>query len=456
MIYTDLLFVFAFLPITIIFSFFDRSAEYKNLILVISSLIFFSWGRPAIILLLFLTAIFDYAFGLIASNEKKLVRTTGLVLDLLMNGATFAVFSWNFLFRPGGIFDNIDFLSFSDKLIPVGIGFYTVKGASYVLDVYFNRIKPEKNPFCILTYMVSYHFMLAGPVVRYGDISREIRSRRITPSDLNAGLTRFIIGLGKAVILAPAFYKLYDAGLDFGNITFLGAWAGMLGFIGFIYWGFSGFTDMALGLGKTNGFTYPENVRPLRLRNHVRGIATGFNLTLTNFFRRNIIVGGKGAYPLRVIATAFLIGCWYSLSFGSIAGALFFGVFIILERKFLNRFFRSKPPLLGDVYTIAVSLVGVCLFAFREKWELRAWAEGFLGIKTSAFTNQAINSAIKENWTLLLFGTLFALPVVTDLVKKLVNKAEQSEKGYALSRALKTVCTATVLVIYTVEAYYLV
>ena len=455
LLYTDLLFVFAFLPLSIVVSFFDRSAEYKNLVLIISSLIFFSWGSPAIMLLLFVTAVFDYLFGLLAARKNKIARLAGLSLDLMMNAAAFVVFSYNFLFRSGGIFSKFEFLAFADKLIPLGIGFYTLRGASYVLDVYFKRTPVEKNPFCILTYMVNFHLLLAGPVVPYDSVRRQIRKRTISPQDLSVGLSRFVLGLGKAAVLSPVFYELSQTGLDFANITFVGAWAGMAGFIAYVYWIFAGFNDMALGLGRMGGFIYPENVKSLRLDRYVRGIATGFNRTVVGFFRRNLICRkNTPAYVATTFITALFVGLWYSLSFGSVAGSLILALMIILERKALSRFFHSKPPLIGNVYTVCFSLLGIGMFAFEQKWQLRAWALSFLGVKTSSFTNEALNHIILQNFVLIAFGILLMLPFVNKAVKALFKRLESSEKTYGVSRILKTLGTATVLVMYTVTAYF--
>lgn len=456
MLYTDLIFVFAFLPVTVIVSLFDRSAEYKNLILVISSALFFSWGRPAIILLLFLTALFDYLFGLLAASEKKILRIAALALDCIMNVGTFTVFAYNGLFDRGAVLGKFDFLSFADKLIPIGIAFYTVRGISYVADVFSKRSQPEKNPFCILTYMMSYHFMLAGPAVRYEDIRPEIRKRTVTATELNDGITRFIFGLGKAVLLAPAFGKLMREGLDFSHLTTAGAWLGMLGFFGWLYWIFCGYTDMALGLGLMNGFHYPENMLPLRLKGYVTGMAGSFNNTLFRFFGMNTVYQGENPflYAVTVLLSAVLAGVWYGVRKGTMFGILFFGVFIILEKLFLKKFFDNKPPLLGNFYTLVISLCGFAVMYFDSYWKFRKWVPAILG-KATASGSGELFGIVKSNWVLIAVGVAAALPLVTDIVKKLAGKLSAGEKGYSAVRVVKTAFTLLVLCLYTVEAYQL-
>lgn len=456
MVYTDLLFVFVFLPVTVILSLLDRSAEYKNLILIISSLIFYAWGRPVIVLLLFLTVFADYIFGLGAKAENKFIKNAALFLDAVMNCSVFVVFARNGLFREGGAFERYEFLSFADKLIPLGIAFYTVRGISYVFDVYKGNTEAEKNPFCLLTYMASLHFMMAGPIVRYEDVRGELRKRHIGAEEINGGLTRFVFGLGKAVVLAPVFKSLMAAGLDFESPTTLGAWFGMLGFLGYVYWSFAGYTDMALGLGLANGFHYKENVLPFKVGNGVTGIADGFNRTLHGFFRESIVCEkNKLLYVLTSLLCGGVIGLWYGFTKGAVGGALYFAVFIIMEKLFLSRLFEKLPRFVTGIYTVAISLFGASVFYFDSLWKLKNWAFFCIGKKTVSFWDSDIIEILKGNYVLIAIGILAALPFVTDFVKKLGKKI--SEKGgYGFVRIIQTVCTAVVLLAYTTESYMLV
>lgn len=457
MIYTDLLFVFAFLPVTIILSLFDRSAEYKNLILVVSSVVFFSWGRPIIVVLLFATVLMDFLFGLGASNKNKLIRGVSLALDIMMNVGVFVVFARNYLFADGGAFERFGFLSFSEKLIPIGIGYYTIRGISYVSEVFRGRTEVEKNPFCLITYMLSFHLMFVGPVVRYSDVTGEIRWRKVGASEINSGLTRFIKGLGKAVVLAPVFEKLMDSGLDFENMTTLGAVAGMVGFLGYYYWSFAGFTDMAIGLGRMNGFHYRENLKPFRVTEGIGNTAYAFNGTLTGFLADGIVHKGdkKWLYAITGLLCSAIVGLWYGFSKGTVCGAIFIGVFVVAEKLLLEKRFEKIPKAVIGIYTTAIMLVGACAFYFDSLWKLKKWVFACLGKGTAGFSDDSVMEIIKGNYVLIIFGILAALPIVTDGVKKLC--AVVSEKfGYSVLRVSQTVCTTIILCMYTVEAYNLV
>ena len=176
MVYSDLIFILGMFPIMTIISLFDRSAEYKNLILIVCSLLFFSWGRPFVFCLIFLSVILDWIFGLIISKNRENKALCGifLALDIIMNVSLMLIFGQNILYNK------VKKLSFDAAILPLGMGYYMLRGISYVYDVFKGNCKAEKNIFCLLTYMVSLHFMLVGPLVRYGDIEPQIRHREIT------------------------------------------------------------------------------------------------------------------------------------------------------------------------------------------------------------------------------------------------------------------------------------
>lgn len=253
-----MLFFLGLLPLSILFSFFDRSTEYKNLILIITSVIFFSWAKPLAVCLIFVTVIAEYFIAIGIAKNRETNKSTAkalLAADVVMNAAVLFIFAHNYLF------DAISLLSFSQAVLPIGVAYYTLRGFSYCYDVYTGRCAVEKNIFCLLTYMASYHFMIAGPLVRYGDIEPYIRKRTMSGREINEGLNIFIIGLGKAVLLAPVFDSIKLAGLNSDEITLFGSWLGIIAFFGEAYFILAGMSDMARGLGKMNGFDYPKNYK---------------------------------------------------------------------------------------------------------------------------------------------------------------------------------------------------
>ncbi|MBE6837069.1 MAG: hypothetical protein E7509_03615 [Ruminococcus sp.] len=454
MLYTDLLFVFVFMPLTVIVSLFDRSAEYKNLILVISSVIFFTWGRPAIILLLFVTVIADYLLGLGADCKKRPVGVICLIASIIMNGGFFVVFARNFLFDKGGLLGRFSQLSFAEKLIPLGIAYYTLRGVGYVFDVFRKNTEVEKNPFCLLTYMLSYHFMFVGPVVRYNDIRKELRERKVGFSEINDGLTRFVYGLGKAVVVAPVFKKLMEAGLVFENLTTAGAVFGMIGFLGYYFWSFWGYTDMALGLGLMNGFHYTENMLPFNFTKGLSDTAYAFNGTVTKRFCDLLVYRGekKILYVITGIISALFVGLWYGFYKGAVAGALFIGIFVISEKLFLKDRFDKIPKAVVGLYTAVITLGGACMFCFDAFWKGRKWLFALIG-KADGIRSAAVTEIITSNWLLIAFGIVFALPIVREFFKS-IGEEVSKKGGYAAIRILQTVFVAVVFAMYTVLSYH--
>lgn len=450
MLYSDLIFIYGLLPITILITFLDRSTEYKNLILVLTSVVFFTFGKPMIILLLFLTVIFDYLFGLAAGyGRTKFLRGLGFLCSVLMNSAFFIVFSWNSVFKNLGI----ESLAFSKKLIPVCIAFYTIRGISYVGDVYKKRIKPEKNIFCLLVYMINYHFMVVGPIVRYGDISGQIRKRTITGQNLNDGLNRFIIGFAKVMILGTAFGKIKAAGLNFNELTPFGAWAGMAAFIGNIYFLFTGYTDMAMGLGTLNGFKYKENFTPIDLSGYVSGIVKGFNKLLVEFFEDLLVVPfkkNKYKYISGVLLCGILMGLWYGFSQHFLVFGLYFAMLVILEKLFLKRFLDRLPKLIGYIYTLIAVLMGSAIAYFANLEDFSRWFKALLGINTDYMWSVNMRNKTLSYLFLIIIGLFIMFPSFKNLIKsRLEDFGSKSEKNYAVIRISQTVCICLLLIMAT-------
>lgn len=453
MLYSDLIFIYGFLPITVLITFLDRSTEYKNLILVLTSVVFFTFGKPIIILLLFLTVIFDYLFGLISGYGKtRLFRGLGFFCSVFMNSSLFIVFSWNSVFKNLGI----ESLTFSKKLIPICIAFYTIKGISYVGDVYKKRIKPEKNIFCLLVYMVSYHFMIVGPIVRYGDISDQIRRRNITGQNLNDGFNRFIIGFAKVMILGAAFGKIKSAGLNLNELTPFGAWMGMAAFIGNIYFILTGYTDMAMGLGILNGFKYKENFLPINLSGYVSGIVKGFNKLLVDFFEDFLVVPfktDKVKYISGVLLSGIFMGLWYGFSQHFLIFGIYFALLVIIEKLFLKRVLDKLPKVVGCAYTLLAVFMGSAIAYFAKTEDFSRWFKALLGINTDYIWSVNMRNKTLSYLFLIIIGLFIVFPKLKNTIKSQLEAfGSKSEKNYAVVRISQTAGICLLLIMATASS----
>lgn len=448
MLYSNLIFIYVILPLSVLVTFLDRSTEYKNLILVITSVVFFSFGKPLIVLLLFATIIFDFLFGLLAGSKKsKALRMLGLFLAVVVNVGIFVWLCWNTLFY------STEKLHLAASLIPMGTAFYTIKGLSYVGDVYFDRIKSEKNIFCLLVYMVDYHHLIAGPIVRYGDIEKQIRKRTITGQNLNDGFTRFIIGFFKVSLIALACDRISETGLNFFNMTSLSAIIGMIAFILYIYFIFSGYCDMAIGLGLLNGFKYKENFFPIHFSNGVTGLINGFNKTLVDFFRDFLIKPfkhSKVSALCGVIASGMLIGLWYSLSEHMFIAGLYFAFFVCAEAMIIGKVLKSCPKIISYIYTFVVAFVGFTIVRYDNIGEFAGFYRKLFGIGVIDSPSKDFTNELYAYLFLFLTGIIVMIPFIKNgILRVITNFASKSDQNYGIVRISQTIILAIMLIMST-------
>lgn len=452
--FTDLIFLFAFLPLTILVSFLEKSTEYKNFILIISSLLFFTWGEHFAIAIILLTFIFDWSMGLLCSPEKsRAVRITALIFDAILNLSVFLVFERNTLF------DGIESLSFLQKLAHISVAFYCVRGFSYVFDVFTKKVQAEKNPFCIMTYMISFPLMAAGPVVRYGDIKDQIKHREITGRKINDGLTRLISGLGKLAILVPALERVELAGLNPDEITVFGSFAGMLAYMLKVCCLFAGTCDMAIGMGRLLGFEYPESFKMFSFRGYVTDLTRSFNFTLwelgEDVFVKPLRSRSRILSFVGMLLCGALIGAFYSGSLMFILAGAVVMLFVILEELFLKKLFDSIMPVFTWIYTAAVITLVFALTRFEGFCALSDWALGLVGRGEDYLLSVALKRAVTENAFILAAAALLYLPFSRDFFKaKLTKLCSKSTAAYGTFRILQTAALCLMLILSIVNLSY--
>lgn len=444
MVYSELIFLLVLFPITAIVTTFDRSTEYKNLILILSSVVFFSWGRPFAFCLIFLSVFADWLLGLAVSknNGSRALAGLFLLIDALMNTGIFLVFSHNYLF------DKADRLSFDTAILPLGIAFYSLRGFSYVYDVFKGHIRAEKNPLCLLTYMVSFHLMLVGPLVRYGEIEPQIRKREITTDKLNTGLNKIFLGLGKVVLLAGVFERIKLAGLNGAEITTLGCWLGMISFLGQYYFLFTGFSDMAKGLGLVGGFVYPDNYHDIDPDGLFTGLVKSFNTTVTEFFAELFGLNKEHSKAFTFIAAILcggLLSLWYEARLNFLIVGLAAGVLIAFEKLVLAKPLSKFPAAVKYIYMALVSMVIFGGLYFESTYGYKKWLFALLGVNTKYTLSVSVKYAVLKNITLIFIAIIIFLPFLKNAVIKLTDSiAAKGGKYYGFIRILKTVCTAFV------------
>ena len=421
MVFSSLFFIYAFLPITIFLYFIYKGEIYRNYILIISSLLFYAWGEPIWVLLLILTTCIDYICARMIHKYSNLWKSkaalsfaisSNLMILFFFKYSGFAVENINNL---TGI--NIQIVEYS---LPIGISFYTFQALSYVIDVYRGEVDVQKSFHKLLLYVALFPQLVAGPIVRYKDIAAQIENRRISIALISEGTSRFVIGLGKKVIIENTDGKLAVTFLnnDTGQFTVLGAWFGILLFAIQIYYDFSGYSDMAIGLGKIFGFTYKENFNYPYISRSATEFWRRWHISLGSFFRDYVYIplGGKYKHQFRnIIIVWFLTGLWHGASWNFVLWGLYYGLVILIEKYLLGGLIQ-KTIILSRIYFILLTLVGWSIFYYTDLTQWLNFFKAMFAVGDIALVNTELMIQVSNHYILVLIAIIGCTPIL-----KLIN-----------------------------------
>jgi len=365
MVFSSLVFVCIFLPVVLILHTAIGNRKVKNGLLLAASLLFYTYGEPVYIFLMLASALINYIFALLLDKRRSKVF---LVLAVAINLGLLGVFKYT-----GFILTNINAafglgLPVPQIALPIGISFFTFQALSYVIDVYRQEVAVQKSYAKLLLYISFFPQLIAGPIVRYVDIAKEIDNRSADARQIAFGLRRFIAGLGKKVLIANAMGAAADYIFNHGaaNLNMLGAWIGAIAYLMQIYYDFSGYSDMGIGLGKMFGFHFKENFNHPYISGSVQEFWRRWHISLSSFFRDYVYIplGGnrKGKFRtvLNRIIVFFLTGLWHGANWTFIIWGLFHGFFLLLE-EFVP-LIKKLPKFLRHIYTMLAVTVGFVVF----------------------------------------------------------------------------------------------
>ncbi len=365
MVFSSLIFIYFFLPIVLV-SYYLTPRKYKNIVLLLSGLFFYAWGEPVYVLMMLFTTAVDYTAGRVIDRYDSIqkIRRLALIGSIVINLGIL------FVFKYSGFAAGIIGLDMSPLPLPVGISFYTFQSMSYTIDMYMRKIKVQKSFVSYAAYVTLFPQIVAGPIVRYEDVQNEIDSRSINSVMLGEGVGIFIKGLVKKVILANNIGMLWTEikALNYGELSAATAWLGILAFTFQIYYDFSGYSDMAVGLGKMLGFNFPENFRHPYISRSISEFWRRWHITLGSWFKSYVYIplGGNRhgmAKTLRNLVVVWaLTGLWHGASWNFIVWGLYFGVLIIAERLFLGKVLAKVNPIISTVYTFLLVVIGWVFF----------------------------------------------------------------------------------------------
>lgn len=420
MIFSSIYFIYYFLIIFLIL-YFITPKKYKNYTLLLGSLFFYFYGDSKYIVLLLISSLVNYILGrLISKKNKKLFLIIGLIFNF---GLLFYFKYFNFfLSNINSLFKtNINLFSI---VLPLGISFYTFKNASYLIDVYKNRVKSEKNFINYFTYIAMFPSLIQGPIVRYKDI--DLKDKKISFDNFAMGVERFIIGLSKKVILADTLAKLVTFLTNMEVQTVVSLWVKATSDIVKLYLDFSGYTDMAIGLGLMIGIKIMENFDYPLSTYSVTSFWRKWHISLSSWFKDYIYIplGGnrKGKFRkyFNIFVVWFLTGLWHGASWNFILWGLYFGTILVIEKRFFLKFFE-KHKIIGNIITNILVVIGFVFF-YNEKNVLDIFIKMFTG-RGISFTNVSTNYYLLNYLVLLIISFIACTP----LLKNIINKCKKNK-----------------------------
>lgn len=427
MVFSDLFFLFIFIPAFmlcyLLAAFVDnrllsteteRSNNARNSMLVIFSLVFYAWGEPVYVFLMLACVFINYLSGLVINSCEGGKRRVALTVGLICNIAILGTFKYLGFFAATlgdmGIAVSVPAIS-----LPIGISFYTFQSISYLIDVYRKESPVQRRFTGLLLYISMFPQLIAGPIVRYGTVADEIHNRRVSADDFADGAYRFLIGLGKKVIIANQLSEIADQFLvnGLGHLSTTGAWIGITAFTLQIYFDFSGYSDMAIGMGRCLGFHFNENFNHPYCCKSITDFWRRWHMSLGSFFRDYVYIpmgGNRRHQTVNILAVWFLTGMWHGASWNFIIWGMFFGVILMIEKKTILRVKDKIPSPLLHLYSLVLIVTGWGIFYFDDFGKMTTFFNAYIG-KAPVFTDFVSESALFDNFWLWVAAILFCMPV---------------------------------------------
>ena len=366
MLFSSLTFLLAFLPLVLVLYYINNNRVYRNIILLISSLIFYSWGEPRTIIIMIITIIVNYVMAIMIEENEKYRKLLFIVTCIFNIGILFFFKYFNFFVNDVLMLKNVTL----NIILPIGISFYTFQILSYVIDVYKKEVVAQRSIINLGAYVTMFPQLIAGPIVRYQTIAKELTERKEHVDDITEGLRRFIIGLGKKIIIANQMAIIADTvyiTIPLHDLNTMFAWIGTIAFALQIYYDFSGYSDMAIGLGKMFGFHFVENFNYPYIATSITDFWRRWHISLSSWFRDYVYIplGGsrcsKARWMLNIMIVWSLTGLWHGASYNFILWGLYYGVLLMMEKLFFKKYL-DKLKGINYIITMLIVLVGWVFF----------------------------------------------------------------------------------------------
>lgn len=449
MVFSSLVFLVRFLPCVLLVYFIVpdfMKNTWKNLVLFLFSLLFYAWGEPIYIWLMLFSTVVDYMNGGLAgyfmARDRRGMARIFVILSVVINLSLLAVFKYA-----------------GKYALPIGISFYTFQSMSYTIDVYMGKAKAERNPINFGAYISLFPQLIAGPIVRFRDIAVQLRERHTDLELLRYGVLRFVCGLGKKVLLANQAGEIFKTVTGYGaeQMTALAAWYGILAFMFQIYFDFSGYSDMAIGLMAIFGFRIPENFHYPYESKSITEFWRRWHISLGSWFKEYVYIplGGsrKGISRtfINIFIVWFLTGLWHGATFNFILWGLYFCFFLVMEKTWLAAFLKCLPGWISHVYALVVIYFGWLLFAWEDIPWHRMYLKAMAGIGAGGLVSTESLYLVVSN------GVLLVLLIIgcTSLPKRIVTAVTKKDSfGVAVLQSVYVAVVLLLSIAYLVNGTY--
>lgn len=463
MVFSSITFLFRFLPIFLIL-YFVTPRRMRNVILFLGSLVFYAWGEPVYVVLMLFSTLSDYLHGrLIGACRSRNVARGLLISSIVINLGVLGFFKYSdFLIGTvNGLFGwSIPLLELP---LPIGISFYTFQTMSYTIDCYRGEAKVQKNILDFGVYVTMFPQLIAGPIVKYRDVQEQLHDRRADLTAISRGCCRFTVGLAKKVLLANNLGLLWTeiSGKGPESVTVLGAWMGVLAFAFQIYFDFSGYSDMAIGLGAILGFRFPENFNYPYIASSITDFWRRWHISLSSWFREYVYIplgGNRRGLPrqlLNILIVWMLTGIWHGAGWNFLLWGLWFALWLVLEKLALGRILKALPAMVGRLYTWVIVLVGWVFFAIEKGGGALSYLRVMFGQAASGLYDEGTLFILLEYRVLLIAAAVASTPLVCRAAGRLLRATGGG--AVACRRVLEKLIPSLLLissVAYIVEASY--
>ncbi len=422
MLFSSISFLYYFLPFVLLV-YFVVPKNLKNPVLLLFSLLFYAWGEPKYVFLMIATIAFNYVLGLLIERYRgeRLSKVFMIASVVFCIGALgyfkyldFFITNFN---RATGL--SVELLNIA---LPIGISFYTFQILSYIIDVYKGHVKAQKNIISLATYVTLFPQLIAGPIVRYIDIERELSERKHSFEKISKGIRRFVIGLSKKVLLANTLGELCEAFYSSNEKTTVFYWVFAVSYMLQVYFDFSGYSDMAIGIGKILGFEFLENFNYPFISRSITEFWRRWHISLGSWFRDYVYIpmggnrGGKAKLFLNIFTVWFLTGFWHGAEWNFIVWGLYFGVLLTLEKLFLRKYI-DKSKILGHLYVLFLVSLSFVIFSGNSMPEAISYVKGLFGGGENGFINEEALYNLRSYATVIIISAIASTPLPKKLLE---------------------------------------